>query len=266
MPNKMDAKLGQEPHHSCSSDDETTTDDGKRKKVFEVMSPFERSKKIVRSPKKKSNERPPENSEIGDLKNMFQDMLTEIREIKVDQRNFYDELKKAREEIKELRTENKHLQDRVNRLERNQERTERTQRKNNIVMKGIDFNNEPKKFEDFCKSRLQVEVTAESIQSFKTGNEMGDRKMSVIKLRNWEDKEKVMSGKSRLRGTQIYIDHDLTKIEADIQKKLREMAKVEREKGKTATVGYQKMFINGECWLYSHDNGGLIKRDIPPKN
>lgn len=58
-------------------------------------------------------------------------------------------------------------------------------------------------------------------------------------MKRWEDKEEVIKNKHKLKGTQIYLDHDLTKTENEIQKKLREIAKNER--GKAVNVGYKKI-------------------------
>lgn len=48
------------------------------------------------------------------------------------------------------------------------------------------------------------------------------REVLIVKMENWQAKENIMIVKSRLRGRNIFIDHDLTKEEREIQRKLRE--------------------------------------------
>ncbi|KAK9717620.1 hypothetical protein QE152_g23649 [Popillia japonica] len=52
-----------------------------------------------------------------------------------------------------------------------------------------------------------------------------------------------MKNKSKLKGSKHYIESDFTKSEEKIQKKLREIAKEEKVKGKIAVVKYQKIKI-----------------------
>lgn len=254
----MAYKQNQTAVDTYSSDGETTTDDGKRKKDFSLISPFGSSKKTPRSPRKKmlkvDNH---ENTEMQELKSMFRELLTEMREIKEDQRNFIEELKNTNRELKELRGENKELKDRLSMLERNMEKMDKAQRRNNVIIKGINFDNDIRKFENFCKERLQIQVRAESLQSRNTKK---DEKLSVIKFKNWEEKQQLMKIKNKLKGSQIYIDHDMTKAESEVQKILRDRMKTENAKGHSAKVGYHKIYINGECWFWNPEKNQLEKK------
>lgn len=218
----------------------------------------------ARSVKKMQKAEVKENEDILDLKNMFQAMLTEIREmrqeqkeIKQEQRNFLEEMKNTNTELKMLREENKKLKERLDIVEKNMEHSDKAQRKNNIIIKGVDFNNDNKKFEKFCKDRLGTQVTAESISSINTRK---NEKLSRIRFKNWEEKEMIMKNKNKLKGSQIFVDHDLTKAESEIQKILRDKVKEEKERGNTAKVGYQKIFINGECYVWNQRKKQLEKK------
>jgi hypothetical protein len=48
------------------------------------------------------------------------------------------------------------------------------------------------------------------------------------------------------KGESMYIDDDLTNEERKTQKKLRELAKEQRNRGKVVQIGYRKMQINEE--------------------
>lgn len=57
----------------------------------------------------------------------------------------------------------------------------------------------------------------------------------------------------------VYIDSDSTKEERDIQNKIRNEAKELRKSHAGVIVGYQKIIINGEKWIWSTTAGKLIK-------
>jgi hypothetical protein len=70
----------------------------------------------------------------------------------------------------------------------------------------------------------------------------------------------------------MYIDDDLTENERNIQKRLREHAKEERQKGKIVKVKYQKLIIDNVTWKWDRYASKLImdmtknKEDKSPKN
>jgi hypothetical protein len=58
-----------------------------------------------------------------------------------------------------------------------------------------------------------------------------------------------MLNKSKLKerkDERMYIDDDLTNEERETQKKLREEAREERDRGKSVKIGYRKIQINRE--------------------
>jgi hypothetical protein len=58
-----------------------------------------------------------------------------------------------------------------------------------------------------------------------------------------------MLNKSKLKENKderMYIDDNLTKEERETQKKLRELAREERDRGKKVKIGSRKIQINGE--------------------
>lgn len=58
-------------------------------------------------------------------------------------------------------------------------------------------------------------------------------------------KEEILKGKMKLKGSNIYVDVDLTKRVQEIQQKLREIQRVEVEKGIRIKVGHKKL-ISGK--------------------
>jgi PIN domain nuclease of toxin-antitoxin system len=74
-------------------------------------------------------------------------------------------------------------------------------------------------------------------------------KMMLAKIESWELKKNITLNKSKLKerkGERKYIDDNLTSEERKTQKKLRQVAKEERDREKRTEIGYRKIQINGE--------------------
>jgi hypothetical protein len=70
--------------------------------------------------------------------------------------------------------------------------------------------------------------------------------MMLAKIESWEQKKNIILNKSKLKERKAkrmysYIDDDLTNEERKIQKKLREMAREEKDRGKRVKIGYRKI-------------------------
>ena len=63
-----------------------------------------------------------------------------------------------------------------------------------------------------------------------------------------------------MKGTKNYINHDLSREDGDIQRKLREIAKQEREQGAEVKLGFGKIRINGNWrkWEQRRENNGFL--------
>jgi len=64
--------------------------------------------------------------------------------------------------------------------------------------------------------------------------------------------------KNLMRG--IYIDNDLTRAEREMQEKLKEKAKEEKEKGKKVRISYGKIAVNG-VWLRWNEKENRLKKE-----
>lgn len=107
-------------------------------------------------------------------------------------------------------------------------------------------------------SQIDEEIIAEKMVYI--GKDKQNRGIARVTFKNFDDKLQIMRNKSKLRGSDTYIDNDLTRGEREIQSVLRQRAREEREKGDTeAKVGYQKILMRGQ-WVTWKDlntkNGG----------
>lgn len=238
---------------------------------------FQKSKKIVRSPQKKSlenksNTQPGDTAmekkieemaetlqlileQVGDIK----EIKKEIKEIRSENQILKAELENIKTDnegrIKNMEKKNKDMRKLLQHMEEKMERREKIERKQNIVITGVKFdaNNIKQEIESLIGEKLGVKIKVE--EAYKLGKEAGSNQRAIAKLQSWKEKQDVMKNKSKLRGHSIYIDNDLTPKEREIQKKLREIGITESEKGNRARIGYKKIMINGKNfeWDDEHD-------------
>ncbi|KAF5282064.1 hypothetical protein FQA39_LY00588 [Lamprigera yunnana] len=76
--------------------------------------------------------------------------------------------------------------------------------------------------EKFIKGNMGLESKTKEIYSI--GKE-GQKKRTVVKLKNWEDKLEILKNKKKLQNTQLNIDNDLKKKEREVQASIRDEAR-----------------------------------------
>ena len=189
----------------------------------------------------------------------------ELKEIKQDNKDLKNTNEALREDVKNFQNkmlaENESLKKKIEELERkvkhlevNDEKREKYERKNNVIItekvaSTFSKSSEAVKqlIQNVCSGLAREEVNVLSGQ-FITTNKEG---MAVMRgrIETFDMKMKVMKNKRQLinKKERIFINDDLTKQEAEIQKNIRIKAKEESEKGRIVKVGYQKIFI-GDKW------------------
>jgi len=148
--------------------------------------------------------------------------------------------------------------ERIKELERKMERKEREEKRRNIVIKGIKGGKDEveKEIKEIMRE-LGEEIGKESIRSVrKIGKEMN---ISIVRLKNMDQKRRVMMRRKYMKGRNIKIEDDLTWIERKIEWRLKEIARLEREKGRRVWVSYGKIQIEGKLWRW--DEGMQTIRD-----
>lgn len=141
--------------------------------------------------------------------------------------------------------ESSRLERRIRVLEEAEERREKALRKNNIAIKGNNWHkdNVEESVKAFVSEKLDEEVEVK--RAWKVERRSGGN-IVVAELGNWQQKRKVMVKKKSLV-REIWVEDDLTRKEREIQQRLRERARAEKEKGdQTVRVGYHKIFLRGK--------------------
>lgn len=240
---------------------------------------FKRSRRTTRSPLKshKSEEK------LDRVLNMLVEMRVEIAEIKKrqeegneevgaisremlelrkEQERYREELATVRRENETLkgqfeasRKENKEIRNELNNMRKSVDNYEKEKRENNIVISGLkmdtngDREETRKKVDEIMGKCLEVRVNIKEVQKI-------GPKTCLVKLADMRDKDEVMKNKQKLRNLReekIYIDHDLTLKERDMQKQIRMRARTEREAGKAVKVGFSKITIEGVVWRWNKE-------------
>lgn len=120
-------------------------------------------------------------------------------------------------------------------IKRRLQEKEKRDRRNNIVIKGLE--NKEKSIEKMAREFLEKEFgIKKGVGKIDTVGK-GKRELAVMELKDWETKQKIMREKGKLGERKIYIDHDLTKEEREVQR--IERAREERIKGKKVKIGYR---------------------------
>jgi hypothetical protein len=147
---------------------------------------------------------------------------------------------------------------RMKMIEEKMEQREKKERKNNVIITGIGAKsgNIERGMEEWLEREIGVKVNVK--EAFKINKD----KMMLAKIESWEQKKNILLNKSKLKEKEderMYIDDDLTKEERETQKKLRELAREERNRGKRVKIGYRKIQINGEWFRWDEREEKLKK-------
>lgn len=188
--------------------------------------------------------------DITEIKKEIKEIREENKQLKVDIKNMKTENK---DQLKKFQEENDSLKKKINSLEMVLEKKDKNERKNNIIIKGTNLEGPElkNKVKTYLKNKLQADVEVEEAREI--GNKKEGRSTITVKFGNWENKQEVLKNKNKLKGEKIFIDHDLTIKERNIQKKLRDIGKTEAAKGHTVRIGYKKIFINGTKHIWNEE-------------
>lgn len=197
------------------------------------------------------------------MEKMMGKMMEEMREsMKSYLGEYMEEIRKEREEERkrekeEWKKEKENIERRLEELERITERKEREDRKKNIVIKGVSWKRDrvEEEVSKVIKENLNVEVEVRKAYRIR----IKEKDIVIASLDSWVQKREIMSKKRDLKQG-IWIEDDLTKEEREVQRRLRERAREEREKGKKVKVGYMKLYIEDRIFRWNEKRRELEDR------
>lgn len=192
--------------------------------------------------------------EIAELKMEVREEIKGIKEKMDEERRAREEERKKEKE--EWAREKVKLEERIARLEWINEKKERIDRRNNIVIRGVNWRAEKleREVEGFVKDSLKMDIEVKKADKITAGK---GKQMVIAEVGCWEQKRIIMEKKREL-AKGVIIENDLTRKERQIQQELREIAKEEREKGEEKVkVGYKKILIGEKMFWWNEKEGKL---------
>lgn len=235
--------------------DDYPTDEGTKKRSFDDEgSIFSKSKKILRSPKRYQDDK------LEQVLKMLQGIMNEMREMREEQKQYREEIGELRKENEQIRHENVMLKHKIEKIETTIDRMEKEKRRNNVVIQGLNTKLQNEKtvkevVEEFIKKNLQPEI------NIKSAKKLSDQ-VCLVEFNNRMDKEKIMKVKNKLKhlkSPRVFINDDMSREEREIQGKIRKKAKEEKADGKSVKIGFQKIIINGEEWVWNKNEENFMK-------
>lgn len=111
------------------------------------------------------------------------------------------------------------------------------------------------KVDSFLGNVMQIAVVVTNVTKI-------DNLTCIIQLDSMESKATLLEKVYKLAGKRIYVKPDLTTIEQQVSNTIHQIAEEQRAQGKNVLVGYMRLYINGEKWLWNDEKNGLV-RAIP---
>ena len=197
---------------------------------------------------------------MDEFKEMMQKMLNEMKEdLKAKMEENKEELKRELQKQKEdyerrdmaRQQEIEELKKEIYMMKKREEMRERREKKKNVIISGIgQKEGDAKKVA--CETMKGLGVNVACVKEAVYVGKVGEKKILVEM--EVDEKRNLMLKKSKLKGSKVYIDDDMTKYERDRQRKIRQWAMEERKKGMNVRVGYGKGFVNGREFVWCDEN------------
>lgn len=115
--------------------------------------------------------------------------------------------------------------------------------------------------EEFIEQKIEEKV--EIIEARPGTTAMGI--MILAKVKSESQKSIIIKNRRKITVSgkgPIYVDNDLTYEERVVQKKAREMKKILENEGKTARIGYQRLYTEGKVLIWDDKASDFKERNV----
>ncbi|XP_049516930.1 uncharacterized protein LOC125942697 [Dermacentor silvarum] len=141
---------------------------------------------------------------------------------------------------------------------------ENRSRRNNLIFFGFQdaatetWQDSETKVLDFCKEKLNVSISADSVErAHRLGRYTSTKKRPIIvKFLSFKDKQRILLVASRLKGTNFAISEDYSNKVRQERQKLIHFAK---NKGGDFRLQYNKLRIGKETFIYNAETDNVDK-------
>ncbi|XP_070518839.1 golgin subfamily A member 6-like protein 25 [Cardiocondyla obscurior] len=215
---------------------------------IEGLEGFRKSVKVYRSPVKTTEE----SGEGGVSKESFEEVIKEMRsgfariQAQMEEEKKYEGGKA--EMPAELYGNVLSLEERTRMLEMGKERQKKEWRKNNLIIRGIKIKNEDKKA---LKEQVGEIFEAIGVKAKIEDVNKGGFYMVWVKMENFKDKLEILKGKGKLKDRTEWIGDDLTEYERKVEWNIKREAERLKREGNQVKIGYKKIWVNKEMWLWN---------------
>ncbi|CAG5093448.1 Protein of unknown function [Cotesia congregata] len=176
-----------------------------------------------------------------------ENMESVLNTLRKDIESIEDKMKKVSEITGEIAVK----ENKIDEIVRWKEDIDKEEKKNNLIIFGWDSRGivNKEQVSKFFTEELGTSVTPEDIDEVKSIGR-SENKMTWVKMKTLKNKKKIFENRWKLKGKKMFIENDRTKKEIEDQKELARKAYIARREGRKVKVGFQKMWIDDELWLW----------------
>ncbi|XP_024880614.1 uncharacterized protein PF11_0207-like, partial [Temnothorax curvispinosus] len=169
-------------------------------------------------------------------------LLAVLREIRNEMRDLREEMREMRERMNVLeegrRKKEEKVEERMDKIEVRLSKIER--RSENITDETTSG-----KMEEIVGKVAELEFGARArVKKMRPAGRVGGE-IIIVEMDCWEAKDNIMKEKKKLGSKKIFIDHDLTFEDREVQRRIKERAWKEKTEGKWVKIGFRKLEIQG---------------------
>ncbi|KAJ8683170.1 hypothetical protein QAD02_018962 [Eretmocerus hayati] len=230
MPPKMQTRAGQEHHNNKPNNNNSINNyfQNNNGRKGSVTTTDEKLEIIL--------------NRINEQTSEIRELATQLNDYKSIVRNTVIEEIESREQ--HWSTEKESILSRLDYLELREENRAKQDKRNNVVIRGIHLKTNDRKLEisNFFKDKLDIEVNVKDVSTIRTPK---GSQLTIVKTSSFEEKKLVMQNREKLDDGPISITSDRTKKERETQANLNRMAEELKKEGKTVSVGFRKLIVDG---------------------
>ena len=192
------------------------------------------------------------------MNSKFDDMKTDMNEMKESYNNLKTEVQNMKEVMSELTEDNNNLRTQLQDLARKTDDLECRSKRNNLIFYGIPRadNVTSQDCEGIVRDLITDKLELAEDIAFDRVHRLSGKPNSPVVARCsfYKHKEKIMKERSKLKGSSIFIAEDFSPRVREIRKALTPLLQTARNQGKRATMIYDHLLIDGKKFILDKDN------------
>jgi prefoldin subunit 5 len=198
------------------------------------------------------------------MSNKLDEVMQEVCSVKNRMTELQDEVEVLRGQVSELQAENDDLKtdnigllNRVSSMESTVDDLEGRSRRNNLIFHGLDKEegetNESceQRIKEFCTDKLEICEDLEFDRVHRLGSKA--KAPLIARCTFFKQKVSILKAKGKLKGSNYFVGEDFSKGVREIRKKLSKYMKEMKEAGRTVSMIYDHLVVDGKKYYLSGD-------------